>query len=81
LTPERYGAHVIDYSNASRTMIFNIHILDWDDELLEIQGKIPRELLPLPRPSSDREIYGYTGSEIAELMNGVSLPVTGDAGD
>ncbi|MEM4005758.1 MAG: FGGY family carbohydrate kinase, partial [Desulfurococcaceae archaeon] len=44
LTPERYGAHVVDYSNASRTMIFNIHKLDWDDELLEIQGKIPREI-------------------------------------
>ncbi|WP_438839359.1 glycerol kinase GlpK [Ignisphaera cupida] len=81
LTPERYGAHVIDYSNASRTMIFNIHKLDWDDELLEIQGKIPREILPLPRPSSDKEVYGYTGPEVQELMGGVSIPVTGDAGD
>ncbi|MEM2383008.1 MAG: glycerol kinase GlpK [Desulfurococcaceae archaeon] len=81
LTPERYGAHVIDYSNASRTMLFNIHKLDWDDELLEIQGKIPRELMPLPRPSSDKAIYGYTGPEVAELMGGVSIPVTGDAGD
>nr|WP_243666530.1 FGGY family carbohydrate kinase [Vulcanisaeta sp. JCM 16159] len=39
LTPEMGGAHVTDYSNASRTMIFNIHKLDWDDELLEIEAK------------------------------------------
>ncbi len=81
LTPERYGAHVVDYSNASRTMIFNINKLDWDDELLEVQGKIPRELLPLPRPSSDKAVYGYTGPEVAQLLGGVSIPVTGDAGD
>jgi glycerol kinase len=82
LTPERYGAHVTDYSNASRTMLFNIHKLDWDDELLEIQGRIPRELMPLPRPSSDRAVYGYTGPEVSrELFDGVSIPVTGDAGD
>ncbi len=49
LTPERRGAHVTDYSNALRTMIFNIHKLDWDNELLEIEGKIPRDMLPLPR--------------------------------
>jgi glycerol kinase len=82
LTPEKYGAHVVDYSNASRTMLFNIHKLDWDDELLEIQGKIPKELMPLPRPSSDKAVYGYTGPEVsAELFGGVSIPVTGDAGD
>jgi glycerol kinase len=81
LTPEKHGAHVIDYSNASRTMIFNIHKLDWDDELLEIEGKIPREMLPLPRPSSDKAVYGYTGPEVQKLMGGVSIPVTGDAGD
>lgn len=82
LTPERFGAHVTDYSNASRTMIFNIHKLDWDDELLEIQGRIPRDILPLPRPSSDKAAYGYTGPEVsAELFDGVSIPVTGDAGD
>ena len=61
-TPERGGAHIIDYSNASRTMIFDIHILDWDNELLEIRGKIPREILPVPSPSSDKRFYGYTGS-------------------
>ncbi|MBS7611307.1 glycerol kinase GlpK [Candidatus Bathyarchaeota archaeon] len=81
LTPEKYGAHVTDYSNASRTMLFNIHRLDWDDELLEIQGKIPRELMPLPRPSSDKAIYGYTGPEATELMGGISIPVAGDVGD
>ncbi|WFO74860.1 glycerol kinase GlpK [Desulfurococcaceae archaeon MEX13E-LK6-19] len=79
-TPERGGAHVTDYSNASRTMIFNISKLDWDDELLEIQGKIPREALPLPLPSS--YIYGYTGPDVSEkLFNNVSIPVAGDAGD
>ncbi|GAB6944367.1 glycerol kinase GlpK [Vulcanisaeta sp. JCM 14467] len=81
LTPERGGAHVTDYSNASRTMIFNIHKLDWDDELLEIEGKIPRDILPLPRPSSDERIYGYTGPEVSQLLSGVSIPVCGDAGD
>jgi len=40
LTPGKKGAHVIDYSNASRTMIFNIKKLEWDKELLEIEGKI-----------------------------------------
>jgi glycerol kinase len=81
-TPDRGGAHVTDYSNASRTMLFNIHKLDWDEELLEIQGKIPRDILPLPRPSSDRDIYGYTGPEVSsELFNGVEIPVAGDAGD
>lgn len=81
LTPERGGAHVVDYSNASRTMIFNIHKLDWDDELLEVEGKIPRDILPLPRPSSDKSVYGYTGPEITRILGGVEVPVTGDAGD
>ncbi|MEL9991322.1 MAG: glycerol kinase GlpK [Thermoproteus sp.] len=81
LTPEKFGAHITDYSNASRTMLFNIHKLDWDDELLEIEGKIPRDILPLPRPSSDKKIYGYTGPEVSQLLNGVSIPVCGDAGD
>ena len=80
-TPERGGAHIIDYSNASRTMMFNIHTLDWDHELLEIQGKIPGEILPVPSPSSDGRIYGYTGPEVSRLLGGVSIPVCGDAGD
>ena len=66
--------HVIDYSNASRTMIFNIHKLDWDDEILEIFG-IPREILPEPVPSS--EVYGHTDPKVF----GAEVPVSGDAGD
>ncbi len=81
LTPEKGGAHVTDYSNASRTMMFNIHKLDWDDELLEIQGKIPREILPIPRPSSDREFYGYVGPEVSQILGGASIPIASDAGD
>ncbi|MCD6088197.1 glycerol kinase GlpK [Candidatus Bathyarchaeota archaeon] len=80
-TPEKNGAHVIDYSNASRTMIFNIYKLNWDEDLLEIQGKIPPSILPLPRPSSDSEVYGYTGPEVSDMLGGRSIPVCGDAGD
>jgi len=69
-------AHVIDYSNASRTMIFNIHKLEWDEDILEILG-IPEEILPEPRPSSDEEIYGFTDNKIF----GSEIPITGDAGD
>ncbi|QOJ79209.1 glycerol kinase GlpK [Infirmifilum lucidum] len=81
LTPEKGGAHVTDYSNASRTMLFNIRRLEWDEELLSILGGIPAESLPLPRPSSDKEVYGYTGPEVGGVFNGYSIPVTGDAGD
>lgn len=66
--------HVTDYSNASRTMLFNIHKLDWDDEILELLG-IPRAMLPQVMPSS--YIYGYT---VRELF-GTEIPVSGDAGD
>ncbi|HEC96230.1 MAG TPA: glycerol kinase, partial [Euryarchaeota archaeon] len=66
--------HVTDYSNASRTMLFNIKKLEWDDELLEI-FEIPEEILPELRPSS--EIYGYTSKEIV----GEEIPISGDAGD
>ena len=52
--------HVTDYSNASRTLLFNIHTLDWDDELLAILD-IPRAMLPEVRPSS--EVYGQTAAE------------------
>ena len=45
--------HVTDYSNASRTLLFNIHTLDWDDELLRILD-VPRAMLPEVRPSSER---------------------------
>ncbi len=66
--------HLTDLSNASRTLIFNIHTLDWDDELLKILD-IPRAMLPEVRPSSDR--YGET----AEEWFGTPIPITGDAGD
>ncbi|MGJ7547770.1 glycerol kinase GlpK [Pseudomonas putida] len=54
--------HVTDYTNASRTLMFNIHSLQWDDKLLEILG-IPRQMLPEVRSSS--EVYGHTKSGIA----------------
>ena len=79
-TPERGGAHVTDYSNASRTMLFNIERLVWDGELAEIQGRIPLDALPHPLPSS--YTYGYTGPEVSSrLFGGRAVPVTGDAGD
>ncbi|MBQ6662409.1 MAG: glycerol kinase GlpK [Firmicutes bacterium] len=66
--------HVTDYSNASRTMMFNIHELCWDEEILEILN-IPRCMLPEARPSS--EVYGETS---AELFGG-PIPIAGAAGD
>lgn len=66
--------HVTDYSNASRTMMFNIHRLDWDDELLEILD-IPLSMLP--RPVSCSEVYGYTEARIF----GGKVPIAGASGD
>jgi glycerol kinase len=66
--------HVTDYSNASRTMIFNIHKLDWDDEILA-ELNIPRNMLPEVKPSSF--IYGYTAAGIF----GAEVPIAGVAGD
>ncbi|NOZ39434.1 MAG: glycerol kinase GlpK [Planctomycetes bacterium] len=66
--------HVTDYSNASRTLIYNIHTLQWDDELLKILD-IPRAMLPEVRSSS--EVYGRTEAELF----GVPIPIAGDAGD
>ncbi|MDR0886315.1 MAG: glycerol kinase GlpK [Clostridiales Family XIII bacterium] len=66
--------HVTDYSNASRTMLFNIHDLKWDDELLGLLN-IPKSLLPEVRQSS--EIYGYTSTD---LVAG-KVPIAGIAGD
>jgi glycerol kinase len=66
--------HATDYSNASRTMLFNINTLDWDDELLEIFD-IPKAILPTVNPSS--YVYGYTDPEIF----GASLPIAGVCGD
>jgi len=66
--------HITDVSNASRTLIFNIHTLQWDDELLGILD-IPNSILPEVKPSS--EIYGVTSKDIF----GVEIPVSGIAGD
>ena len=66
--------HATDYSNASRTMIFNIHTLDWDDELLE-ELNIPRSMLPEVKPSS--YIYGMTDPKIF----GAEIPIAGCIGD
>ena len=67
-------SHVIDYSNASRTLLFNIHELEWDDELLETMD-IPGEVLPEPMPSG--AIHGYTDPKIF----GAVVPIAGDVGD
>ena len=55
-------AHVTDYSNASRTLMFNIFDLKWDDELLEMLGGVPRAALPDVKPSS--YVYGDTDAEV-----------------
>ena len=66
--------HVTDYSNASRTMLFNIHTLDWDDEILQVLD-IPRCMLPKPMPSSC--FYEY-----ADPMHfGSGIKIAGAAGD
>jgi glycerol kinase len=67
-------AHVTDYSNASRTMLFNIHTLDWDDDLLAAMG-VPRAMLPRVLPSS----FVYAPCDPRWL--GAPIPLAGDAGD
>ncbi|GHT67516.1 glycerol kinase [Spirochaetia bacterium] len=66
------AVHVTDYTNASRTMIYDIHKLDWDDKLLAALD-IPRAMLPVVKPSS--EVYGYVN------IQGTEIPLSGDAGD
>jgi glycerol kinase len=66
--------HVTDVSNASRTMLFNIHTQEWDQELLEL-FHIPVSVLPEVRSSS--EVYGHT----KDVLTGVQIPVAGIAGD
>ncbi len=67
-------AHITDYSNASRTMLFNIHTLEWDEEILKVLN-IPKHMLPEVKPSS--EIYGYTN----KVLFGEEIAIAGDAGD
>lgn len=66
--------HVTDYSNASRTMLFNIHTLKWDEEILRLL-KIPQQILPEVKPSS--HVYGYTDSNLF----GREVPIAGAGGD
>lgn len=67
--------HVTDYSNASRTLMYNIYDLQWDDELLELLT-VPKSMLPDVRPSS--EVYGHTASK---HFFGREVPIAGIAGD
>ena len=67
-------AHVTDYSNASRTMLFNINTLDWDEEILA-ELNIPHSMLPKPLSSS-----GLFGTTDPSLLGG-EIPITGAAGD
>ncbi len=71
----RGKVHVTDYSNASRTMIYNIKELKWDEKMLEELG-IPAAMLPEVRPSS--EIYGVTDPQ---TLGGAKIPISGIAGD
>lgn len=66
--------HVTDYSNASRAMLFNIHTLKWDEEILRVL-KIPQQILPEVKPSS--HVYGYTDSKLF----GREVPIAGAGGD
>jgi len=66
--------HVTDYSNASRTMLFNINTLQWDPDILE-ELQIPASMLPEAKPSSC--IYGYTDPSLL----GGAIPISGAAGD
>ena len=68
------AVHVTDYTNASRTMLFNIHELQWDKELLE-KLDIPECMLPEVKPSSC--VYGYTDAGVL----GGNIPIAGAAGD
>lgn len=71
----RGKVHVTDYSNAARTMLFNINTLEWDHKILEILD-IPRSILPQVKESS--QIYGYTD---AKTYGGAVIPIAGIAGD
>jgi len=69
------AVHITDYSNASRTMLFNIHTLEWDKEILNILG-IPEAVLPRVMPSS--QVYGET---VTDLLGDARVPLGGIAGD
>lgn len=69
------ASHVTDYSNAARTMLFNLQTLEWDDEILELLN-IPKVMLP--EVKSNSEIYGQT---IPFHFYGAEVPISGMAGD
>lgn len=69
--------HVTDYSNASRTLLYNINDLKWDDELLELFN-IPKNILPEVVESS--AVYGYA-TQIKDLTNGYEIPIASVIGD
>ncbi len=73
----RGGAHITDVTNASRTLLMDLHTLDWDEEICQILG-IPGSMLPTIRPSSATRPYGFTRED---GPFGESVPVTGDLGD
>src|SRR5438270_598358 len=81
------GAHVTDYSNASRTMLMDLKTLDWDAELLS-KIKVPRAMLPQIRPSSDRKLYGQTKANgpvggavpVCSRRTGTCMPVARSSG-
>ena len=71
------GNHITDVSNASRTMLYDIRELEWDDELLA-EFDVPESMVPEVRPSSDEEYYGYTDPD---GFLGAEVPVAGALGD
>lgn len=71
----RGKVHVTDYSNASRTMMYNINDLEWDEDILR-ELDIPISMLPLVKPSS--YVYGHTDER---MLSGAKIPIAGCAGD
>ncbi|CCQ37762.1 glycerol kinase [Natronomonas moolapensis 8.8.11] len=71
------GNHITDVSNASRTMLYNIEGMHWDEELLA-EFDVPEAMLPEVRPSSDESLYGHTD---ADGFLGAEVPVAGALGD
>ena len=69
--------HITDYTNASRTLLFNIKTLEWDDELLKLFD-IPKSMLPEVRSSS--EIYGYA-EQLSPFASAVKIPIAAVIGD
>lgn len=74
----RGAAHVSDYSNCSRTMLFDIDSLRWDERLCEIVG-VPMQLLP--RPVASSEVYGRVAAGIKGIEELAGIPICGSAGD